>query len=155
VGLRRANAGSAPLFVYGTLQFPEVLTELIGRCPQLDPASVLGWRVAALPGRVYPGLVPDSGGLARGVLLSGLTAAEWEVLDEFEDVEYELRQVPVVDRVESVSTYVWTAEVEPGNWQADRFAIDHLAGFAARCARWRSGASADLTSSSWGSARLG
>ncbi|WP_218020139.1 gamma-glutamylcyclotransferase family protein [Nocardia anaemiae] len=122
------------LFVYGTLQFPEVLIELIGRCPELVAAELAGWRAAALPGRVYPGLVPAAGGAARGVVLSGLDAGEWAVLDAFEDDEYELRRV----RPGAVAwTYVWTSVVAPEDWYAERFAAEHLGEFVDRCAEWR------------------
>ncbi|MEV6334762.1 gamma-glutamylcyclotransferase family protein [Nocardia vinacea] len=132
----RSIANGDRLFVYGTLQFPEVLIELIGRCPELLAAELIGWRAAALPGRVYPGLVPAASGIARGAVLSGLDAGEWAVLDAFEDDEYQLRRVQP-DPVASAWTYVWTSEVERDNWYAERFAAEHLGAFVARCAKWR------------------
>lgn len=123
------------MFVYGTLQFPEVLVELIGRCPELVAAELTGWRVAALPGQVYPGLVPAAGGVARGVVLTGLDAGELAVLDAFEDDEYELREVALGS--DSVMTYVWTSVVAQDDWHADRFAAEHLGAFVLRCAEWR------------------
>ncbi|MFE7800070.1 gamma-glutamylcyclotransferase family protein [Nocardia sp. NPDC057440] len=135
------RAADDVLFVYGSLQFPAVLIELLGRCPSSEPVEVPGWRVAALPGRVYPGLVSRPSSVARGVLLTGLTAAEWAVLDAFEDAEYDLGPL-VIPGHPRVLAYVWTAEVSPGDWDADRFALDHLAEFTARCARWRAGLSA-------------
>ncbi|WP_406231282.1 gamma-glutamylcyclotransferase family protein [Nocardia sp. NBC_01009] len=128
------------LFVYGTLQFPAVLIELLGHCPSLEPVEVSGWRVAALPGRLYPGLVSRPASVAGGVLLTGLADAEWKVLDAFEDAEYDLSPL-VVPGHARVLTYVWTAEVSPEDWDADRFALDHLAEFTARCVRWRAGLS--------------
>ncbi|WP_433760553.1 gamma-glutamylcyclotransferase family protein [Nocardia sp. CA-135398] len=132
----RSIAHGDRLFVYGTLQFPEVLVELIGRCPELVSAELVGWRAAALPGRVYPGLVPAAGGVARGVVLSGLDAGEWAVLDAFEDDEYELRRVRPGPA--AAWTYVWTSVVAPDDWYAERFAAAHLGAFVARCATWRS-----------------
>ncbi|MEU8898084.1 gamma-glutamylcyclotransferase family protein [Nocardia sp. NPDC048505] len=123
------------LFVYGTLQFPEVLTALLGRCPDRTPARLPGWRVAALPGRVYPGLVPDPGGLAEGLLLSGLDRAEWDVLDGFEDDEYDLRTVDLAGH--PAWTYVWTAAAEPALWYSADFAATHLAAFLPHCESWR------------------
>ncbi|MEV5832117.1 gamma-glutamylcyclotransferase family protein [Nocardia sp. NPDC052112] len=134
--LGRSMANGGRLFVYGTLQFPEVLVELIGRCPESAAAELTGWRVAALPERVYPGLVPAAGGVARGVVLSGLDAGEWAVLDAFEDDEYELRRVRP-GAAPSVWTYVWTSVVAPDDWHAERFAAEHLGAFVTRCAEWR------------------
>ncbi|WP_433733442.1 gamma-glutamylcyclotransferase family protein [Nocardia sp. CA-129566] len=132
---RIAMTDADRLFVYGTLQFPEVLVELIGRRPELVAGELAGWRVAALPGRVYPGLVPAAGGLARGVVLSGLDAGEWAVLDAFEDDEYSLRRV--VLGADVVWTYVWTSVVAQDDWYADRFAAEHLGSFVLHCAEWR------------------
>ncbi|MGY4101782.1 gamma-glutamylcyclotransferase family protein [Nocardia sp. R16R-3T] len=124
------------LFVYGTLQFPEVLVELIGRCPELIAAELTGWRAAVLPGRVYPGLVPVAAGVARGVVLSGLGAADWAVLDAFEDDEYELRRVRPAT-MPSAWTYVWTSVVTQDDWFAEQFAAEHLGAFVTHCAAWR------------------
>ncbi|MEU2040805.1 gamma-glutamylcyclotransferase family protein [Nocardia niwae] len=125
------------LFAYGTLQFPEVLETLLGRVPSLEPAELTGWRAAALPRRLYPGLVAAPRRLTRGALLSGLTAAEWAILDAFEDDEYDLRRVRIEGRAAPVWTYVWTVTADPVDWDRDRFAAEHLLGFAARSARWR------------------
>ncbi|WP_405138887.1 gamma-glutamylcyclotransferase family protein [Nocardia sp. NBC_01388] len=139
---RRARplpSGPAPLFVYGTLQFPEVLIELLGRAPELEPARVLGQRAAVLPDRVYPGLTSANGSVTQGFLLNGLTADEWQILDTFEDDEYELRPIPVHtgNRHTYAWTYAWTDAVTPGEWSAQRFAADHLADYIARSATWR------------------
>ncbi|WP_204249107.1 gamma-glutamylcyclotransferase family protein [Nocardia arizonensis] len=123
------------LFAYGTLQFPDVLREVIGRTPDSEPFAIHGWRVAALPGRVYPGLVPDPDAQAHGLLLTGLDPREWAILDAFEDAEYDLRRIDACDG--SVLAYVWTAEVADRNWLPGDFAATHLAGFVAECGQWR------------------
>ncbi|MDT0307654.1 gamma-glutamylcyclotransferase family protein [Streptomyces sp. DSM 44917] len=125
---------SDALFVYGTLQFPEVLQALLGRVPSRAPASADGWRAASLAGRVYPGLVPSTL-TARGLLLTDLTADEWRRLDDFEDDLYDLRQLPLNDGRHGW-TYTWSGpDVLPATWQADEFAALHLTSYAARCAR--------------------
>ncbi|QIS13798.1 gamma-glutamylcyclotransferase family protein [Nocardia arthritidis] len=123
------------LFAYGTLQFPQVLIHLLERCPALEPVAVSGWRAAALPGRVYPGLVPATDSVTPGVLLTGLTAAEWRILDAFEDDEYDLRTVEVHPGGRTAMTYVWTAPVSEQTWYSEEFAAAHLAAFVTRCAR--------------------
>ena len=40
----RLADGPTALFVYGTLQFEPVLVGLIGRVPERQPATTLGWR---------------------------------------------------------------------------------------------------------------
>jgi gamma-glutamylcyclotransferase (GGCT)/AIG2-like uncharacterized protein YtfP len=125
------------LFVYGTLQFPEVLFALIDRVPDHEPAIAEGWRVTALPGRVYPGLVQGDT-TARGYLLAGLTSDEWQVLDAFEDPVYELKNVDLDD-----GRHGWTyacnpdAEVEQAGWSAEQFEQQHLPAYIERCTAWR------------------
>ncbi len=124
------------LFAYGTLLFPEVLRALLGRVPPLAPATASGWRVAALPGRVYPGLVADQHATANGLVISGLDRAECRLLDAYEDIDYRLMAITLTDG-RSCPTYVWRGEVLAGDWDPHGFAADHLARYAERCARWR------------------
>ncbi|MCF6525196.1 gamma-glutamylcyclotransferase [Streptomyces sp. JJ36] len=119
-----------PLFVYGTLRFPEILRRLLGRVPPAEPAAVPGWRAAALAGRPYPGLVPAPGAVAPGILLTGLTAGEWAALDAFEGAEYVLREVALEDG-RGVRAYVWRCgDVLAGDWDAAEFADRCLAAYA-------------------------
>ncbi|MFI6043731.1 gamma-glutamylcyclotransferase family protein [Nocardia sp. NPDC051321] len=127
------------LFVYGTLQFPEVLEILIGRVPQRTTAAAPGWRVAALPGRVYPGLVPEPNALAHGIVLAGLTSTEWAVLDAFEDDEYDLRPIDLARPAQRSWTYEWTATVAQDDWHPAHFVTDHLPHFVTHSAQWRRG----------------
>lgn len=125
------------LFAYGTLRFPAVLHALLGRVPPLSAASLAGWRAAALPGRIYPGLVP--GAAARGVAIDGVRAGEWDVLDAFEGTEYERREV-TLDDGRTAWTYVWIAADAPAphDWDPARFEREDLATYVHRCRRWRS-----------------
>ena len=116
----------APLFVYGTLLFPEILRALIGRVPHSTGAQAAGWRAAALRGRRYPGLVPGTA-LARGRLISGLSDAERRIIHEFEDGGYELRDLTITDG-RRAAAYVWTGgDVLPADWDAAAFAATDLA----------------------------
>ena len=121
----------APLFVYGTLLFPEILRALIGRVPESTGAEAAGWRAAALRGRRYPGLVPGAA-RARGRLISGLNDAERRIIDDFEDGGYELRDLALTDGSRAAA-YVWTSDdVLPTDWDAAAFAASDLARYVER-----------------------
>jgi gamma-glutamylcyclotransferase (GGCT)/AIG2-like uncharacterized protein YtfP len=132
-----------PLFVYGTLMFPEVLDVLLGRTPDMAPASLPGWRAAALADRVYPGLVAAPGEVT-GQLLLGLDAHEMDVLDAFEDVLYERRLLDLADAdattgARQAMTYVWldATQVLPHDWDAAHFVTTELPAYIARWSHWR------------------
>jgi hypothetical protein len=135
----RLPAEPGALFAYGTLTFPDVLVALLGRVPAHTPASAPGWRVAALHGRLYPVLVPG-GGVADGVLISGLTVAEWRVIDAYEDDFYDLAPLTLADGRRALAYLTRDhAAVLPADWSPGAFRDGQLAGFAARCAAWRRG----------------
>jgi gamma-glutamylcyclotransferase (GGCT)/AIG2-like uncharacterized protein YtfP len=134
------------LFVYGTLQFPEVLHALLGRIPDSSPIALEGWRAAALARRTYPGLVPACA-TVPGTLLTGLTPEELQVLDEYESGPYDLRKLSLTDG-RSAWSYVWTDAtcVLPSDWSADEFAAEHLNGFVVQVGAWQAGRAAALSS---------
>jgi hypothetical protein len=125
------------LFAYGTLQFGPVLEAVLGRLPDTEFAVARDRRVAVLPQHVYPGLVAQPGRLASGLLLRGLTPAEWTIIDAFEDEEYVVRSIQLVGREEPAPAFVWTAVVSAADWLPEEFAADHLPGYVTMCARWR------------------
>ncbi|MEO3825889.1 gamma-glutamylcyclotransferase family protein [Actinomadura sp. B10D3] len=126
------------LFVYGSLPFPEVLVTLIDRVPDRRPAMAEGWRAAAIPNEVYPGLVPGES-IVRGYLLTGLTPEEWRLLDAFESPFYELKRVELTDGSHGWAYACTPDVVGPEDWSAEQFEAQHLAAFAERCAAWRGG----------------
>jgi gamma-glutamylcyclotransferase (GGCT)/AIG2-like uncharacterized protein YtfP len=127
----------ADLFAYGTLRFSEVLEALLGRVPEHAPAIAPGWRIAALDGRVYPVLVPGEGA-AGGVLISGLTASEWRVIDAYEDDFYELERLTLVDGRPAWAylTRDRTAALAV-DWSPGDFTTRHLGAFAGETRAWR------------------
>ncbi|MCO5971271.1 gamma-glutamylcyclotransferase family protein [Actinoallomurus soli] len=136
-GPGRRAVGEDGLFVYGTLQFPELLAALLGRVPERRPAGARGWRAAVLPGRAYPGLVPGEA-TVHGFLLTGLTMEEWRALDTFEGPAYERTRITLIDG-RAAWSYVWiaTAEAGAGEWSPQEFAARHLPAYVQRCAAWR------------------
>jgi hypothetical protein len=79
--------------------------------------------------------VPAPGARTRGLVLSGLRAADWEVLDAFEGDAYEARRLDVTDG-RPVLAYVWRdrARVADDDWDPAVFAARHLRGYVSGCA---------------------
>ncbi|URE23415.1 AIG2-like family [Musa troglodytarum] len=93
-----AAAAAPPLhsvFVYGTLLADEVVRVLLKRVPPSSPAILHNYHRFSIKGRVYPAILPVDCKKVAGEVLLGITDQELDILDSFEDVEYERRAVEV------------------------------------------------------------
>jgi hypothetical protein len=113
-----------------------VVTALIDRVPTYRATTARGWRVAQLPDRVYPGLVPSSDDEVAGRLYLDLTSPEWATLDAFEDPTYMLVNVDVASG-EPALAYVWPHDHLQAVWRLDRLVGGELDAYVDRCAAWR------------------
>lgn len=124
-----------PLFVYGTLLFPEILHVLLGRLPGSSEALLSGYhRFSIHDGadvRPYPTVFPRPGAEVHGLLLSGLSPAEHAVLDAYEGEDYVKTTVSVLqeDRQLEAIVYAWRADKRGqlrGAWDPEQFRVQHL-----------------------------
>jgi len=94
------------LFIYGSLMSAEVLSALLKRVPEAQPAVLRGFHRFRIRERPYPAIarVPsdfstgsgrEAGGEVAGLVLCGLSAEEHALLDYFEDCEYKKETVVV------------------------------------------------------------
>ncbi|MEL6769277.1 MAG: gamma-glutamylcyclotransferase, partial [Pseudomonadota bacterium] len=87
-----------PIFFFGTLRDPELLSVVLGRslkAGELRPAraaGVVAWQVA---GEAYPMLRSDQAQAAEGVLFFPAAPDEVEALRFYEEAEYELLPISV------------------------------------------------------------
>ena len=101
-----------PLFAYGTLRDPDILSALLGRSlPAADSvaASAPGFRAVHFPQRVYPALLAAPDGQAQGLLLYGLAPAERALLDAFEGDEYRRGDLAVLTASGEVAAQAYFA----------------------------------------------
>ncbi|KAK4755971.1 hypothetical protein SAY87_009728 [Trapa incisa] len=111
------------VFVYGTLIADDVVRILLKRVPPSSPAILHGYHRFSIKGRVYPAILPVDKKSVTGKVLMGITGRELDILDAFEDVEYERRDVEValVESSEKLqaAVYVWGNSSDPdlhGEW---------------------------------------
>lgn len=131
------SAGTADLFAYGTLAIDDVITALIGRVPIWTDATAPGWRVASIPGKVYPGLILSSNSSAAGRLYRDLTLTEWILLNDFEDSLYQLDRISVAPASISALTYTWDGPRLGTSWEVSGFVGSALNQYVGRCEAWR------------------
>jgi gamma-glutamylcyclotransferase (GGCT)/AIG2-like uncharacterized protein YtfP len=131
------SAGTPDLFAYGTLAVDDVIGMLLDRVPVFDEVSAPGWRSARLSGLLYPGLIASADDVAFGRLYTGLTRAEWAILDAFEDPGYVLVEVHLVPTHRAALAYVWPGDTDDTVWHYDSVTEGDRAEYLARCGRWR------------------
>ncbi|RVX17596.1 AIG2-like protein D [Vitis vinifera] len=161
-----AMASSAPqnlhaVFVYGSLLADEVVAVLLNRVPQSSlPSSTTCQSLHSLfllfsrldfglvisqsrfchrfsiKGRVYPAILPVENKKVTGRVLLGVTDPELNILDTFEDVEYDRRTVEVslMDGPEKLQakTYVWRNSNDTnlyGDWDFEQWKGVHMENF--------------------------
>jgi len=90
------------LFVYGTLQQPEVQTRIIGRIVNGMPDVLEGFFKSqiAMSDGVFPLVIPRHGHEVQGMVLE-VTSAELERMDLYETSAYRRIRVPLRSGLES------------------------------------------------------
>ncbi|XP_071730486.1 AIG2-like protein D isoform X2 [Rutidosis leptorrhynchoides] len=111
------------VFVYGSLLADDVVRVLLHRVPQNSPAVLHGYHRFSVKGRVYPAILPVENKKVTGRVFLDITPPELDILDKFEDFEYEKRLVDVtlLDTTDFLNayTYVWVNRDDPdlyGEW---------------------------------------
>lgn len=126
------NIYPLPLFVYGTLRDPDLVAAVLGRRLQtVYPARAPGWRAVHYPGRVYPALVRAPGAAAQGLLITGLSPFERDLLDAYEGEEY--RRTPIATmlldgpELHEADAYLPVAAVptDAHEWSLSRWQAEH------------------------------
>jgi gamma-glutamylcyclotransferase (GGCT)/AIG2-like uncharacterized protein YtfP len=115
------------LFAYGTLMWPEILADVIGRSMESTPAVLRNVRRLRVRDQVYPSVVAEPGAQVEGVLYTGLTDMEMASLDQFEGCEYEQRLVEIQTANGPVNAAVYfTSEKAMVLLEKDEWHPDHL-----------------------------
>ncbi len=91
------------LFAYGSLMFPTVWQEVVGRDFATTPAVLDGHTAFCVTGHTFPALVPDDPAASTsGLVYFDVDAAATARLDAFEGTFF--HRVPVTVRLESGET---------------------------------------------------
>ncbi|KAK4786226.1 hypothetical protein SAY86_002915 [Trapa natans] len=128
--------GAHNVFVYGSLMAEDVVRILLKRVPQSTPAILHDFHRFSINGRVYPAILPVDKKSVNGKVLMGITGPELDILDTFEDVEYERRDVDVTlvgssETLKAVA-YVWGNLSDLnlyGEWDFEAWKKKHMEDF--------------------------
>ncbi|CAA7055377.1 unnamed protein product [Microthlaspi erraticum] len=124
------------IFVYGSFQEPDVIKVILDRVPEMISATLPGFKMLSLKGRLYPCIVPSEEGDVHGKVLTGLNDKELKNLDTCEGNEYERVTVGAVrdDNFDKmpVKTYIWINKDDPemdGEWDFEEWKRLHMKKF--------------------------
>ncbi|ESQ46423.1 hypothetical protein EUTSA_v10000361mg [Eutrema salsugineum] len=124
------------VFVYGSLMADDVVQLLLNRVPRTASAILPDFHRFSIKGRVYPAILPAEADKVPGKVLFGITDDELYILDEFEDIDYERKNVQVLltDSSEKLQTktYIWANKDDPdlyGTWEFEEWKQLHMEGF--------------------------
>ncbi|KAG8381985.1 hypothetical protein BUALT_Bualt05G0029400 [Buddleja alternifolia] len=124
------------VFVYGSLISDDVVRVLLSRVPPSSPATLPNYHRFSIKERVYPAIIPVEDKKVTGRVLHGISPPELQILDIFEDVEYERRTVDVFLKDSSeklqAETYVWENKTDPnlyGEWDFEEWKVLHKEDF--------------------------
>jgi gamma-glutamylcyclotransferase (GGCT)/AIG2-like uncharacterized protein YtfP len=124
------------LFVYGTLEIPQVVKKLLGTTLPSESAVLKGFERYMLINCHYPGIIRQEGAQVEGVLLHGITPKYLQLLDRYEDKIYKRQVVQVTNsKGQGVDTWVYVVpprykkQLTSRPWNRDYFVNTHLKRF--------------------------
>jgi len=122
------------LFCYGTLCVEEVVETVLGRVPPSQPAQLQGYACHVIEGEVYPALFQSDLSTCNGKVYSGVSEAEFRLLDRYEGCQYHRQQLALTGIYPPQSAWVYLlkpgTKVQPGPlWDLDYFIRHQLRSF--------------------------
>lgn len=95
------------LFVYGSLMYPEVWSQVVTDKYNNIPATVTGWRRLAIKDREYPAAVRGAGSIS-GVVWLQISDQDLLRLDQFEGKEYEKETCDAISATgDTIEAYIY------------------------------------------------
>lgn len=135
------------IFVYGSLQFQDVIEAVSGRRFPAEDAVLHGYRRRRIQNHSFPGIRPDSAEKTQGQILRDVLEADLQVLDAFEGDLYERKTVSVrigSDRLQTdTEAFAYVIRDEFADWMSAEswdlgwFQKNELRSFIPRCREFR------------------
>ena len=122
------------LFVYGSLLFPDLVTELTGKSFRSSPATLDGFKRYRVKGCDYPAIIKAPGANVEGLLIENVDESSLEILVFFEGNEYRKQQVTVISSAKQIAAtaFIWTNDVallENSDWDEAEFRKQSLTSY--------------------------
>jgi gamma-glutamylcyclotransferase (GGCT)/AIG2-like uncharacterized protein YtfP len=114
------------IFVYGTLQSPEIIKKLTGKLFKSKPAVLVGYKRYCIKNSNYPAIIQQDDSKTLGLLIENMDDLSLSIISFYEGEEYEKKKVTVNsnEKSEDVLTFVWVQGIEfleNKDWDLDNF----------------------------------
>lgn len=124
------------LFVYGTLMIPAVMNAVTDRQFRFVEAILTGYARYTVKGETYPGIIPETDAVTKGILCFDVDELSLERLDAFEGDLYQ-RTLILAETEKGEMFSAETYAVKPEfrdclslrKWNVKEFAQNHLKKF--------------------------
>jgi gamma-glutamylcyclotransferase (GGCT)/AIG2-like uncharacterized protein YtfP len=96
-------------FTYGTLMIPTVMFAVTARQFRFEKAMIEGYDRFTVKGELYPGIIPQTDAITKGIIYFNVDKMSWERLDVFESELYQRTKVQVQTQKKEIlkaQTYV-------------------------------------------------
>jgi gamma-glutamylcyclotransferase (GGCT)/AIG2-like uncharacterized protein YtfP len=102
------------LFAYGTLQHPLILSSILGREPEQEPADLKGYARYRIRDEDFPGIVPEENARVDGTVFLDIQDEEWVMLDRYESELY-VRDIVTIERKSGNEQMAFAYIIPPQN----------------------------------------
>src|SRR5680860_1702461 len=120
------------LFVYGSLLFPKIIENMLGKIHKTTPAVLSGYKRIQVHGCDYPAIITDKNSEIEGKLILNMDSKSLEIITFFEGDDYKLVEVKVLagNQIQKASVFIWNSDLKllkMKDWDKRKFERDLLA----------------------------
>jgi gamma-glutamylcyclotransferase (GGCT)/AIG2-like uncharacterized protein YtfP len=118
--------GMQNIFVYGTLQSPEIVKKLTGKSFKTSPAILQGYKRYCVKECDYPAVIQQKEAEISGMVLENVDKLSLDIISFYEGDEYEKKILPVLVNVlmKNAIAFIWIADInnlKKEEWNFEEF----------------------------------
>ena len=98
------------LFVYGTLTFDEILSNLLGKKHESIPALLENYKIKKFYNAEYPGIITDIKSSVSGKIIFDIDEKDISILDAYEGIMYKRSLLKVKANSKKYSCQVYVVD---------------------------------------------
>ena len=122
------------IFVYGSLQLPEIVKKLTGKSFKTARAVLPGYKLCRVENCDYPAIIKKENTETKGLIIEDVDDESLNIISFYEGDEYKIQKVTVWINEKPVSAiaFVWAKKIDLLNdreWDLQRFKQESLTNY--------------------------